>query len=338
MEKTTGLVLGKFAPFHKGHELLIKTALSEVDRVQVLIYQCPETISIPLHVRASWIRELYPQTNVIEAWDGPTESGHSKRIKKLNEDYILKNINEPITNFYSSEWYGKHVSSRLGAKNRIVDLDRKQIPISGTKIRKNIKKSKKYLSNIVYKSLMNNKNITKVVFLGAESTGKSTLTEALAKKHKTVWMPEYGREYWFKYQINNRLSREQLVEIAEGHLEREEKLLSKAKKYLFVDTNAITTQMFSHFYHGDPHPKLIHIARECEKRYGYYFVCDIDIPYDDDNGTRNGAEHRIKFQKQILDDLKQRNIPYTLISGTLKERIKKVEETLKNTTPWTLTK
>jgi len=63
-----------------------------------------------------------------------------------------------------------------------------------------------------------------VVFLGAPATGKTTIASRLAMDYNTVWMPEYGREYWEKHQVNRRLSGEQLLEIAEGHLEREEAL------------------------------------------------------------------------------------------------------------------
>ena len=68
--KTLGLTLGKFAPLHKGHQFMIETALQEVDELIVVIYETTVTL-IPLHVRANWIRRLYPEVRVIEAWDGP---------------------------------------------------------------------------------------------------------------------------------------------------------------------------------------------------------------------------------------------------------------------------
>src|SRR5689334_22723230 len=84
-----GLTLGKFAPLHKGHQLVIETALAEMDHVRVLIYDCPETTSIPLPVRSEWLRQLYPQVEVIEAWDGPTEVGDTPEIKQMHEEYLL---------------------------------------------------------------------------------------------------------------------------------------------------------------------------------------------------------------------------------------------------------
>src|SRR5690606_31117894 len=100
--------------------------------------------------------------------------------------------------------------------------------------------NRQYVSPIVYRDL-----IKKAVLLGAPSTGKTTLAAALAERLDTVWMPEYGREYWELHQVERRLTLEQLEEIAVGHLEREERLLQEARDVFIADTNAITTYMFS---------------------------------------------------------------------------------------------
>lgn len=314
--------MGKFAPLHKGHQYLIETALSEMDEVIVMIYNCPETIDIPLDIRANWIRKLYPKAKVFKAWDGPTETGYTQRIKKLNEDYVLSKIKVPITHFYSSEPYGEHMRGALGSVDRRVDANRKKFPVSGTLIRDNPQKYQKYIHPIVYKDL-----VRKIVFLGAESTGKTTIAQKLAEIYETEWMPEYGREYWEKNNVDGKLTLEQLAEIARIHLEKEEDLISRAGNFLFVDTNAITTEMFSRFYHGSAHPELKRMAKLAEKRYDLCFVCDIDIPYDDD-GQRNGEAHRVKFQEQIIEDLNARKVPCIMLQGSLDERINQVKMAL----------
>ena len=235
---THGLVLGKFAPLHKGHEYLIETALREMDRVTVMIYHC-SFYPIPLSIRANWIRTLYPQVEVLEAWDGPESCGDTPEIKKENEDYILSFLGDrKITHFYCSEFYGEHVSAALHAVDRRVDEARATVPISATEIRKNPFRCRKFLSDTVYRDL-----IVKVVFVGAMSTGKSTIAEALAKRHHTTFAPEYGREYWTEHQVNRRITLEAFDEIALGHLEREEQAILAADRYCFIDTNAITTYL-----------------------------------------------------------------------------------------------
>ena len=65
--KCIGLTLGKFAPFHKGHQYIVETALAEMDELIVLIYNASDVTDIPLQVRAGWIRALYPRVTVTES-------------------------------------------------------------------------------------------------------------------------------------------------------------------------------------------------------------------------------------------------------------------------------
>ena len=87
--KTCGLTLGKYAPFHKGHQFVFDTALAEVDELVVLIY-ATEVIDIPLGVRSRWIRQLYPNVSVIECWDGPKGYSTERAYEIAEENYILK--------------------------------------------------------------------------------------------------------------------------------------------------------------------------------------------------------------------------------------------------------
>lgn len=321
--KKTGLVLGKFAPLHKGHQFMIETAIKEMDEVYVMIYDT-DLIEVPLHVRSRWIRTLYPLVKVIEAWDGPQEVGDTPEIKKLNEDYILLRLDGiNITHFYSNEFYGEHVSIALKAENRQIDRNRDIHRISATMIRENPFEYRKFVSPLVYSDL-----ITRVVFVGAMSTGKTTICEELVKRYNTVWMPEYGREYWETHQVNRRINAEQMVEIGRGHIEREDKMVMDANRYLLVDTNAITTYMFAMDYQGYVLPELEMMALKAQSRYDVYFLCCDDIPYDD-TWDRSGDQKRHIFQKQIVADLKERKLPYVELRGTLTQRIETVEKVLK---------
>lgn len=325
---THGLVLGKFAPLHKGHEYLIETALREMDRVTVMIYHC-SFYPIPLSIRANWIRTLYPQVEVLEAWDGPESCGDTPEIKKENEDYILTFLGDrKITHFYCSEFYGEHVSAALHAVDRRVDEARATVPISATEIRKNPFRCRKFLSDTVYRDL-----IVKVVFLGAMSTGKSTIAEALAKRHHTTFSPEYGREYWTEHQVNRRITLEAFDEIALGHLEREEQAILAADRYCFIDTNAITTYMFSLDYHGCATPLLTRIANDNARRYDLFFLCEDDIPYDD-TWDRSGDQKRHVFHRQIIADLEARRIPYIPLKGSLETRMEQVDRVLAEYVPY----
>ncbi len=314
-DKKVGLTLGKFAPLHRGHQYLIETALAEMDELVLIIYAADET-EVPLSVRSRWLRQLYPQVKVLEAWDGPQCIGDTPEIRARQENYILGQLRgQRITHFYSSEFYGEHMSRALGAVNRQVDPARVRFPISGTQVRRDTYACRAYLDPLVYRAL-----IARVVFLGAPGTGKSTIAEALARRYATVHMPEYGREYWEAHQQDRRLSPEQLVEIARGHIVREDRLAAEANRYLFVDTNAITTYMFALDYHGFALPELEELALRAAARYDLVFLCGADIPYAD-TWDRSGDVKRLVFQKRIVADLKERRIPYIDLEGTVEERV-----------------
>ncbi|MDH6369068.1 HTH-type transcriptional repressor of NAD biosynthesis genes [Paenibacillus sp. PastF-3] len=326
--KRLGLTLGKFAPLHKGHQFMIETALQEVDELIVVIYETTVT-PIPLHIRANWIRKLYPMVRVIEAWDGPDGYSNDRKHEIREEKYILGLLKgEQVTHFYSSEFYGEHMSVALGAVDRRVDEAREQVPISATMVRADPYKYRRFISDVVYRGL-----ITKVVFVGAMSTGKSTITEALARRYRTTFASEYGRDYWTEHQEDRRISLEAFDEIALGHIEREEQALLEANRYLFVDTNAITTYMFALDYHGRAPECLSRIALENAQRYDLFFLCDDDIPYED-TWDRSGDQKRHIFHKQIIADLKERRIPYIVLRGNLEERMHKVSEVLTKFEPY----
>jgi NadR type nicotinamide-nucleotide adenylyltransferase len=165
--------------------------------------------------------------------------------------------------------------------------------------------------------------IKRIVFLGAPSTGKSTLCEALAKSLNTAYVPEYGREYWLEHQVDRRLTPEQLLHIAETQNKWEDRLCRKANDYLLCDTNAFTTWHFALHYHQQPLPELTNLAQQCWDRYSLVVLCDTDIPYDD-TWERSGDTNRQEFQTFVKDYLESHGIIYHLVSGGLEHRVRTV--------------
>jgi len=170
--------------------------------------------------------------------------------------------------------------------------------------------------------------VQRVVFLGAESTGKSTLCEYLAHQYGSVAVPEIGRYIW--EEKAGELTAEDYVDIALRHREAEDEELPYARRYLFVDTNALTTLLlgleFGQVTEPAP-PELLRCADECRERYAYTFVCADDIPYEE-QPAREDEAWRARIHQLVLKDLEARGIPYTLVRGSVEERALQVRGVL----------
>lgn len=169
-----------------------------------------------------------------------------------------------------------------------------------------------------------------VVFVGAESTGKSTLAHYLAQRVGAGFVPEIGRFIWEEKQ--GRLTADDYVEIAERHRAAEDAAVALENgRHLFVDTNALTTLLLGLCFGQVTEPvpaALLHYADDCRTRYLHHFVCADDIPYEEEPGVRENAAWRTHIQQLVLEDLDRRAIDYTVLTGTLEARAAKVMEVL----------
>lgn len=151
--KKVGFTIGKFAPFHKGHEYLIETALKESDELYVVIYDTDVT-EISVEKRAKWITDRFNDVKIIYAYDSPKQYGLDDESVKIQMEYLTKQIDGiPVNCFFSSEPYGEKVAQYLNIENRIVDISRQQVPISAGLIRNDIEKHKMFLDEKVYKEI-----------------------------------------------------------------------------------------------------------------------------------------------------------------------------------------
>ena len=156
--KKVGFTIGKFAPFHKGHEYLIQTALKESDELYVIIYDTDVT-DISIEKRAKWITDRFSDVKIIYAYDSPKQYGLDDESVKIQMENLTKKIDGiPVNCFFSSEPYGEKVAQYLNIENRIVDMSRQQVPINAGLIRNDIEKHKIFLDDKVYNEIKILKN------------------------------------------------------------------------------------------------------------------------------------------------------------------------------------
>lgn len=171
--------------------------------------------------------------------------------------------------------------------------------------------------------------VEKIVFVGAESTGKSTLVAHLARAYDTVYVPEIGRAIW--EEKRGQLDARDYIGIAEKHRDAEDEAATRARRFLFVDTSALTTLLlglcFGQVKADAIPPSLLASADDCKERYAHHFVCADDIPYEEDPARENAA-WRTRIQALVLADLAARGIAYTIVRGSVEERAEQVKQVL----------
>lgn len=164
----------------------------------------------------------------------------------------------------------------------------------------------------------------RIALLGAESTGKSTLAAALAAHYRTVWVPEYLREFVEEKQRTPQ-EKEQFL-IACKQLESEDEAARAANTFLFCDTAPLMTAIYSQFYFGSIDSKLEHMVRA--HRYALTIVTEPTTPWVADGLQRESDAVRQAVHQLLLATLAAEMIPYLLVSGELAERMQQVSNYL----------
>jgi HTH-type transcriptional regulator, transcriptional repressor of NAD biosynthesis genes len=261
-----GLVVGKFSPLHLGHEWLIQQAAMQCNHLLILSYANPEFDRCDASTRRRWFAARFPEheTLVIDAtWPEQTcaRRGIAVRPLPLNDSndeeqqnflaWLLKDVLKRIPDaIFCNEPYGPSCASGLTkalgyeVAAVIMDLDRNQFGISATQIRQTPFKQRRWMSPDVAGAFVH-----RIVLLGGESSGKSTLAAALAAHYKTVWVHEYGRELWERQ--NGVMSEEDLLKIGHEQIRREEEALRSANRYLLrhLSTHNVRLQLVDVWTH-----------------------------------------------------------------------------------------
>jgi NadR type nicotinamide-nucleotide adenylyltransferase len=145
--------------------------------------------------------------------------------------------------------------------------------------------------------------LKKIVVIGPESTGKSTLCEQLAQHYNTIWCPEYAREYLLKHGMN--YSYDDLLTIAKGQLDLEDKssqLIANSSQPLFIDTDMYVMKVWSEFVFGKCDKWIL--EQIVQRQYDLYLLCNTDLPW-------------VKDELREYPDLKTREILYRIYKDTM---------------------
>jgi len=310
-----GLVLGKFYPLHAGHSSLIRTALNRSDRVTVQLLGASQE-SIPLAVRERWLREEHPTVRIVSAIDdAPVDFGSADAWEEHMVP-IRALLDAPVDAVFSSDPYGAELAARLGASWVQVDPGRKNTPVSGTAIRADVAGHWWALAPVVRAWLT-----PRVVVLGAESTGSTTLAEALAAHYDTLWVPEYGREHSETREggLDTPWRSDEFDLIVDRQIGWENQALRRVPRPLLIcDTDVLATTLWHERYVG-PTPAGL-VARAAAHPPALYLLTGDEIPFVQD-GMRDGEHIRHDMQHRFRQTLAGQDVPWLEVTGSVPERV-----------------
>lgn len=313
-----GLVLGKFYPLHAGHQLLIRTASAQCERLTVqVLANSAETI--PLELRVAWIREEHPEVHVVGGMDEAKVDFDSPAAWDAHMEVIEALLDGPVDAAFTSDAYGAELARRLGATWVQVNAGRLAMPVSGTAVRDDVAGYWWALQAPVRAWLTR-----RIVVLGAESTGTTTLSRDLADTLGCGWVPEFGRDWsrdrpggltapWHSSEFDL-IAREQA---------RAEDLAARHTPvpWLVCDTDVLATAVWHERYVGGQSPSVETLA--AARRPSLYVLTSDDIPFVQD-GMRDGEHLRGWMTERFREVLDAQPVPWVEVGDCRDQRVAEV--------------
>jgi HTH-type transcriptional repressor of NAD biosynthesis genes len=305
-----GVAVGKFNPPHLGHLHLLSYAAERVEQLFVLLGDRSDQ-TIAAHDRQSWLTDACPpNVTVIVTPDDLPEASEPWAERALAVLPGRPNI------AFTSEAWGPEWAARMGAEHMLVDLARTTVPISATVLRADLGFNFHWLVPAARAALAR-----RVVLIGAESTGKSTMAEALARELGTTWVPEHGRYYWRgrRHLADQTWHSDEFRRIAAAQRRLEQDLARRsAGGVVIADTDALVTAVWHRRYVGFEDAALE--SQLADHAPELYLVCCPDFEWVQD-GTRESCQQRDRMHEAMLRRAKASNANVELLTGAHEQRL-----------------
>jgi NadR type nicotinamide-nucleotide adenylyltransferase len=328
-----GLVIGKFYPLHLGHVSLIEHASARCDRLAVIVL-ASQLESIPLADRVEWTRESTAHLGNVTVLgiidDAPVDYNSDlawvAHVELMRAALRFAGAGE-VDAVFGSEPYVAELASRFTAIAIMDDVDRVIVPMSGTAARADLVGRWMMLPPATRRGLA-----TRVIVVGAESTGTTTLANALVELYRrrfTTIMPveEYGRTFTYELAavsgagINDLVwTTEHFAHIAASQTDLEN-VAADASPLVIADSDAFATSVWERRYVGETSHGAADAAGPLLPRRALYFVTDdVGVPFEQD-GWRDGEHLRADMTRWFIDGLTERGLPWVLLRGSHEERM-----------------
>ena len=348
-----GLVIGKFYPPHLGHEYLIRAAALHSEAVTVAVLGASAE-QLTIAQRVQWLRDAFtdtPHVRIVGELDDVPVDYHDDAIWQAHVDIMRKAIHKAdergnplsaVDAVFSSEPYGDRLASYFECPHVCLDQARSLYPTSGTAVRADVAGQWHMLSPAVQAGMA-----LRVVVVGAESTGTTTLSRDLAAAlrqrggvwEKTQWVAEYGREYSANLLALTKTRNAHatafdiawespdFVHVAQVQCRAENMAAAHGSPVLVCDTDAMATRIWHERYMGGNNASVDEIAAAIPPRALYILTSDRGVPFEND-GLRDGEHLRQWMTQRFHDVLAAQATPWIEVHGTPEDRCRTALQSL----------
>ena len=328
-----GMYGGSFDPLHIGHIDVIIKAASQCEKLYVVLSYSRERDNIPMEYRYRWIRNSFCHMDNIEIIlleDNATSKSNydTDDYWEKGRDYVLSQIGANVdVVFCGSDYIGTNIYESL-YNCKVVYFDRAIIPVSSSAIRSNPFENWEYIPQICRPYYTK-----KILFVGGESTGKSTIAENLALAYNTNFLEEVGREVCDYAGPQDLMIVSDSYEILLTHKTKEMELIKQSNKLFFVDTDALTTKFFAQFLLDGEKKSAENLADAITQinTFDLIFFLEPTVAFVQD-GTRNTKieADREKYSNQIKAIFDEAGLEYICLSGDYLNRYEEVKKIIKD--------
>lgn len=321
MKYNCGMYGGSFNPLHLGHVRIIIEAANQCKKLIIVISEGTERNEIDIRIRYRWIYQLTEHIGNVKIF---ILQDNAKSKCEYKQEYWYKDAEkvsdfagQPIDVVFCGNDYDENSFWSVcypGAEIKFIPRNE----ISSTKIRADLYGHWDWLPNVVKPYF-----VKKVLLIGGESTGKSTLTINLANYYNTNYIEEVGRDISERSGTDMMMIPEDFTDILLQHKVKERLEILHSNKILIVDTDCLITKFYIKFLEGKDKINNENLADAISALNSYDLILflepDVEFVQDGDRSLVIATDRKT-FSDKIKRLYCEKGLKFEIISGSYQER------------------
>ena len=324
MQYNVGMYGGSFNPLHMGHVDCIIRAANMCKELYIVLSIGHNRGEIDGRIRYRWIYQLTKHIGNVKIItledEAASKAEYDEKYWQSDADKVKAAVGKPIdVVFCGSDYDENSFWNKCYPDSKLYIFPRNDI--SSTEIRKDPYAHWDWIPNIAKLYY-----VKKVLLMGGESTGKSTLTINLANRFNTNYIDEAGRDISERSGTDMMMLSEDFTEILLQHKLNEIKAIEHSNKVIFEDTDALITQFFMGFLEdpGIEKNKALSDAIDALNSYDLILFLEPDVEFvQDGDRSEEIRDNREKYSDQIKDLILSHGKRFVIVSGSYEERYEK---------------